>query len=47
MLQEPMGLAAIAAEFEPGQDDSALDEVRERMALMLRRLEQLGLIERA
>ena len=47
LLQEPMDLAAIAAEFEPGQDGSQVDEYLERMALMVRRLEQFGLIERA
>ena len=47
LLQEPMDLAAIAAEFEPGQDGSQSDDYLERMASMLRRLEQLGLIQRA
>ena len=47
LLKEPMDLAAIAAEFEPGQNESPSDDYLERMALMLRRLEQFGLIERA
>jgi len=47
LLQKPMDLATIAAEFEPGQAESPSDDYLERMASMLRRLDQLGLIQRA
>ena len=47
LLQNPMDVAAIAAEFASGQDKSPSDDYLERMASMLRRLEQFGLIQRA
>ena len=46
LLRQPMSLASIATEFEPGQGDSVSDEYLERLVSMLRRLEQLGLIEK-
>ena len=46
LLREPMDLAAIAAQFEPGTESPQTDEYHQRLLAMLFRLEQFGLIER-
>lgn len=47
LLQEPLDLPAIAAEFDPGENGAPQEAYLDSLEQMLRRLEQFGLIERA
>lgn len=46
LLQDPLDLPAIAAEFSPGEGGPSQEAFLESLDQMLRRLEQFGLIER-